>query len=247
MITTTRTAMTVIPTTIEPALGDSGLYRLMTWLSPGFPVGAFSYSHGVEYAIEAGLVTGRDSLQRWVDGIVRHGAGRVDADLFRDAWRAVADGASDLASIVEWANALRGSREMALESAAQGAAFLEAVLGTAADPAVTGAMQRLSEIDRKPAYAVAVAVAAASIRVPLRPALTACLHAMAANLISAAVRIVPLGQSDGQRALAALEPAIIAAVAASLSRDPDDFGAAAPMVDWSSMQHETQYTRLFRS
>lgn len=237
---------TITPMTADGALGESGLYRLMTWLSPGFPVGAFGYSHGVEYAIEAGLVADGAGLRRWIEGIVGHGAGRIDADLFRDTWRAVA-GAGDLAPTVERANATRGSREMALESTAQGTAFLDTVLGTAADPAVLDAMRHLSAIDRRPAYAVAVAVAAASIRVPLRPALTAFLHALAANLVSAAVRIVPLGQSDGQRALAGLEPAIIAAVAASLSRDPDDFGAAAPMVDWCSMQHETQYTRLFRS
>jgi len=83
--------------------------------------------------------------------------------------------------------------------------------------------------------------------VRLRPALAAFLHALAANLVSAAVRIVPLGQSDGQRALARLEAPILAAVEAALSRDPEDLGAAAPMVDWCSMQHETQYTRLFRS
>ena len=166
------------------ALGESGLYRLMSWLSPGFPVGAFSYSHGVEYAIEAGLVGDGDGLQRWIDGIIRYGAGRVDADLFRDAWQAQA-GAGDLAATVELANAMRGSREMALESTAQGTAFLDAVRGTASDPAVIAAMQRLSEIDRKPAYAVAVADAAASVAVPLRPALAAFLHARAANKLAA--------------------------------------------------------------
>jgi len=249
MTTTTNTTIptaAITPMTTDGTLGESGLYRLMTWLSPGFPVGAFSYSHGVEYAIEAGLVTDGDGLRHWIDGIIRYGAGRVDADLFRDAWQAEA-GAGDLAATVELANAMRGSKEMALESTAQGTAFLDAVLGTASDPAVIAAMQRLSAIDRKPAYAVAVAVAAAAVGVPLRPALTSFLHALAANLISAAVRIVPLGQSDGQRALARLEAPILAAANAALSRDPEDFGAAAPMVDWCSMQHETQYTRLFRS
>ncbi len=245
-MTTITTRMAIITMTTRPALDDSGLYRLMSWLSPGFPVGAFSYSHGVEYAVEAGLVTDGDTLRCWLEGIIRHGTGRVDADLFRDAWRAVTEN-GDLAATVEMANAMRGTAEMARESAAQGTAFLDTLLATAEDPATLRAMQNLADTDRRPAYAVAVAVASASIRVPLQPALTAYLHALAANLISAAVRLVPLGQSDGQRTLARLEPAVIAATEASLSRHPDDFGAAAPMIDWCSMQHETQYTRLFRS
>ncbi|MEK9707729.1 MAG: urease accessory UreF family protein, partial [Alphaproteobacteria bacterium] len=127
--------MATITAMTARGLREQGLYRLLTWLSPGFPVGAFSYSHGVEYAIEAGLVADGDSLRGWIEGIVRHGSGRVDADLFRDTWRAVTDG-GDLASTVELAGVLRGTAEMALESAAQGAAFLDTVLGTAQDPAV---------------------------------------------------------------------------------------------------------------
>lgn len=247
-ITTISTTMdtTTITMSISGTLDESGLYRLMSWLSPGYPVGAFSYSHGVEYAVEAGLVTDGEGLRRWIEGIIRHGTGRIDVDLFRDSWRA-AQGEGDLAAIVELAGALRGTAEMALESASQGAAFLDAVLATAQDPKVLDAMTRLAQLERKPAYAVAVAVAAASCGVPLRPSLAAFLQAVAANLVSAGVRLVPLGQSDGQRALARLEPVILDAADAALSRDPEDLGAAVPMVDWCSMQHETQYTRLFRS
>jgi urease accessory protein len=99
----------------------------------------------------------------------------------------------------------------------------------------------------EPAYAVAVGVVAARSGVPLRPTAAAYLHALAANLVSAAVRLVPLGQTDGQRALAALEPAILAATEAAPDRPLAAVGSAIPVVEWASMRHETQYTRLFRS
>ena len=82
---------------------------------------------------------------------------------------------------------------------------------------------------------------------PAATALPAYLHALAANLISAGVRLIPLGQTDGQRAIAALESVVLAAASAALVRPRDDLGSAAPVIDWASMQHETQYTRLFRS
>jgi urease accessory protein len=232
----------------DGSIGEAGLYRLMTWLSPGFPVGAYSYSHGLEYAVEAGLVSDGDGLRRWVEGIIAYGAGRIDADLFRDAWRSVdADDRPTLARVAERASALRGSAEMALESRAQGTAFLETVLATSTDAAARRWLGALAEIDPKPAYAVAVAVAAAAIAAPLAPSLTAYLHGFAANLISAGVRLIPLGQTDGQRALARLEAPVLAASATARARGPEDFGAAAMVVDWASVQHETQYTRLFRS
>jgi urease accessory protein len=97
------------------------------------------------------------------------------------------------------------------------------------------------------AYPVAVGAAAAGHRVALRPALLAFLHALAANLISAGVRLIPLGQTDGQRVLAALEPVIAATAARALSIPLDNIGGAAFRADLASLRHETQYTRLFRS
>lgn len=229
-------------------LTDKGLYRLMSWLSPAFPVGAFSYSHGIEYAVEAGRVTDARTLTGWIETILAHGAGRADATLFCAAWRA-ADAGDDKA--LDWAaeraDILRPCSEMALESSAQGAAFLETVRKVWDEPRLADWAARLAEMDRAPAYCVAVAAAAAWLGVPLRPALTAFLQAVSANLVSAGVRLVPLGQTDGQRAVAALETTVIAAVDAALARPLADLGGAAPMVDWTAMMHETQYTRLFRS
>lgn len=229
-------------------LTASGLARLMTWLSPGFPVGAFAYSHGLEYAVEDGQVTDADSLTQWVDGIVTFGAGRVDASLFRAAFEAVRDGDDvRLARVTERADVQRGSAEMALESASQGRAFLQTLLRVWPKPRLARWFDELAHTGREPAYAVSVGVACALAGVPLRAALTAYLTAFAANLVSAVVRLVPLGQTDGQRAVAALEETVVAAVNAAMRRDPDDLGSAALTVDWMSMQHETQYTRIFRS
>lgn len=225
-------------------MNTPALLRLMAWLSPSFPVGAFGYSHGLEQAVEAGLVRDLGGTVDWVRAIVRHGGGRVDADLFLAAHGAEGDA---LDAVVELADVWRGSQELALESAAQGAAFVLAVSSAWPDPWWDQWRARLKAMERQPAYAVAVAVAASRAGIKAEDALAAFLHAFAANLVSALVRLVPLGQSDGQRAIAALEPVVLDAVTAALSRPAADRGGALPMLDWCSMAHETQYTRLFRS
>ena len=276
--------ITTITTTITPMaetdLPTPTLLRLMTWLSPSFPVGAFSYSHGLEYAVEAGLVRDGEQLTQWVEAVVLDGAGRLDADLLRNAWRAAnqddeAAIGPAVADVIEWGNALRGTAEMALEAGAQGKAFLKTVhrawLSNSGDtnsgdtirisnqdpyrvpgiltggPGIPPWFDDLATGNRDIAYPVAVGLAGALARLDLEPVLAAYLHGFAANLVSAGIRLVPLGQTDGQRAMARLEPVIEQAVAASLARDPADLGAAAPIVDLMSMAHETQYTRLYRS
>ena len=224
------------------------LYRLMTWLSPSFPVGAYTYSHGIEFAVEDGLITDRDSLTNWVEAIVTYGAGRIDATLFRAAWQAVNDDDPDaLAWAAEMADVYRATPEMALESSGQGHAFLDTLSNVWPNPDFMAWAGKLTNLDRPVSYTVAVGIAAGVAKVPLHHALVAYLQALSANLVSAGVRLVPLGQTDGQRAQATLEGPIRAAAGSAISRPIDDLGSAAPMVDWTSMQHETQYTRLFRS
>lgn len=241
---------TAIPIDLTPdTLGaNRALLRLITWLSPSFPVGAFSYSHGIEYAVEAELVTDAESLAGWVGAVLARGAGKLDGAFFRLAHEAMRTGEDTaLYDAVIRADAMRGTSEMARESAAQGTAFLE-TLRRVWPNARLDALARFATDEKRPvAYAVAVGAAAAVHDIPMRPALAAFLHAAAANLVSAGVRLVPLGQTDGQRVLAALEPVILEAVEATLSRPFDDIGIASPVIDWASMQHETQYTRLFRS
>lgn len=227
---------------------DPALYRLVSWLSPGFPVGAYAYSHGLEFAVEQGRVSDEASLFQWVDATVTHGAGRSDAILFCAAWRAV--GEDDSAALIEaatLADVHRGTAETALESSAQGTAFVETVQACWTSAAFDRWMVILKETGRPVSYTIAVAVAAAAAGIPVRAALLVYLQAFSANLISAGIRLIPLGQTAGQRTQAALQENIIAAVGAALDRSLDDIGFAAPLIDWSSAKHETQYTRLFRS
>ena len=234
----------------EGALAPSGgtsaaLYRLMAWLSPAFPVGAFSYSGGLEWAVEAGDIADARTLQGWLAVVVTEGGGFCDAVLFTNAHRAAASGDDVLLrETAELAAALSPSKERHLETTSQGRAFIEAA--RAAWPCA--ALDRFAAVWAGPvAYPVAVAVTAAGHDVPLAPALHAFLHAATANLISAGVRLIPLGQTDGQRVLAALEPAIDATAARAMAMPLDDIGSASFRADIASMRHETQYTRLFRS
>jgi len=222
------------------------LGRLLIWLSPSFPVGAYSYSHGLERAVEDGAVTDAGSLAAWVGDVLCHGAGLSDAILFDHAHRAVAAGdAAALAEVSALAAALAPSRERRLESLAQGAAFLAAAGAAWPTPALAVAQAAAPEAGT--AYPVAVAAACAGHGIAAPDALRAFVQAFAANLVSAGVRLVPLGQSDGLRALAALEPVVAATAAAAPGRPLDDIGGAAFAADIASMRHETQYTRLFRS
>ena len=222
------------------------LLRLMTWLSPGFPVGGFGYSHGLERAIEVGLAGDRAAVVEWVATVLTHGSGRQDAALLLEAHRRH-DDASRLDRVVEWADALRGTAELARESASQGQAFLDTVRAAWPDRWLEAWQTRLHAQERRPAYAVAVGAVAARAGLAEEATLAAYLHAFAANLVSAAVRLIPLGHTDGQKAMAALEAPVTAAATAALVRSFDDLGTATAMVDWCSQTHETQYTRLFRS
>lgn len=237
-------------TTMTTNLSVTGpdLLRVLAWFSPAFPVGAFSYSHGMEYAVEAGLVDGRETLVDWVEGVVTRGAGRVDAALFCAAYNAVADDdEAGLVWAIERGDTMRATRELAGESIGQGEAFLETIRATWPQPRLDRLVEIAHDRQRRLAYPVAAGAVVAAHGVPVDIALPAYLHALAANLVSAGVRLIPLGQTDGQRAIAALESVVLRAAAAAQTRPRDDLGSAAPVIDWASTQHETQYTRLFRS
>jgi urease accessory protein len=233
---------------MSEAPGAAALYRMLAWLSPSFPVGAFSYSHGLEAAAQSGSVRDRDTLQGWIGAVLAHGAGRMDADTFRDAHRAAS--ALDLKALTT-ANrrgvAFRATSEMALETTAQGKAFLAACCAAWPEPFLDAWAQLLEQDDEVPCFGAAVGAAVARTGASLEMALTGYLYAMAANLVSAGLRLGIVGQTDGQRIIAALEPVIDRAVAGGMIRDPARFGAVTIAVDLASMEHETQYSRLFRS
>jgi urease accessory protein len=226
----------------------NALMRLMTWLSPSFPVGAYTYSHGVEFAVEDGLVRDGDSLRIWVEGALLFGAGQTDGVFFKKSWQAAQAGdVAEICKLNAYASALRPTEEMALENEAQGRAFLS----TLRDIHSTAALEELADLLRlqgqRAAYPVIVGAVAGFEQIDVKAALVAYLHAFAANLISAGVRLVPLGQTAGQKALMRLEYTIEEATEAALQKDLEQIGSASPVIDWTSMQHETQYTRLFRS
>jgi urease accessory protein len=235
-------------TTGDGGPGGTATYRMLAWLSPGFPTGSFSYSQGLEAAVERGAVRDRASLQRWIGAIVTLGCGRIDADILRDAHRAAAaEDIEALAATNRRGVAFRATAEMTLETAAQGAAFLATCRAAWPEPFLDRWAALLTKTDDKICYPAAVGAAMALAGVPLRSTLTGYLQAMAGNLVSAGMRLGVIGQTDGQRVLAALEPVVRAAVADALARDGSAFGNAAIAVELASMAHETQYTRLFRS
>ena len=163
-------------------VGGAALWKLATWLSPSYPVGAFAYSHGLESAVAAGDVTDAASAAGWIGDCVAQGAGRGDAILLAHAWRAERAGdAAALDELAELALALAPSSKRWLETEAQGAAFAAAT-GAAWD----------HELAPQP-YPVAVGRAAARHALPLGPTALCYLHAFASNLVSACVRLVPLG------------------------------------------------------
>jgi len=217
----------------------------MTWMSPAYPVGAFSYSGGLEWAVEAGDIRDAESLTGWLATMICRGSVSCDAAIFCHAYRAAACGDDHaLAATAELAAALAGSKERFLETTAQGHAFRQITQAAWTTPVLD---RLVAAWDGPLAYPVAVAATCAGHGIALVPSLHAFLHGLASNLVSAGVRLIPLGQTDGQRLLAALEPVVAATTARALATALDQVGGAAFRADLASMRHETQYTRLFRS
>jgi len=221
---------------------------LFIWLSPAFPVGAFAYSHGLEWAAEAGDIRDAASLLSWLQDLCDFGAPRSDSVLFAAAYRAaLACDWPRLGELNDLAVALANSLERRLETTQQGGAFV-----TAARAAWDcEALAQLGGADRPVAYCAAVAAAAAGHTIRLEAALPAFALSVFSNLVSAAVRLSAIGQTDGQRVLAALAPRVAAmaatAAGADLAQDEAALGGCAFRSDLAALQHETQYSRLFRS
>jgi urease accessory protein len=215
---------------------EARLLRLLAWLSPAFPVGSFGYSHGLETAIRDGEVRDAATLSDWIAALLEHGGAWSDAVLVKAAWTAAtAEDEAGLDEVAELAAAMAPSLERRRETLNQGKAFLEAVAAWTPPP--------LAEA----AYPVALGATAGAAQVPLEPALAAWLHAFASNLVSVAVRAIPLGQSDAVAVIAGLEQAILRTARRATASSLDDLGVAAIRSDIASMRHETLDGRLFIS
>ena len=214
---------------------------LLAWFSPALPIGAFSYSHGLEMMCETGAISDRATAFEAIDAALRHGAGWTDGVFIAQAHAAAlaGDGAA-VDSLLALAKALAPSRERWEEAVQQGTAFI----------AVTEAVwpgQTLLTEDTPIPLAIAVGVVGAAYTVPVMPLVQAHLSGFAANLVSAAVRLVPLGQTDGQRLTRDLGPVCAEVARTSAAAPLGDVGGFTPGLDIASMHHEDQHVRLFRS
>ncbi len=232
-----------------PADAQRTLLDLLTWTSPGWPIGAFAFSGGLEWACEAGYLPDADHALEWIETLLAHGPGWNDAVLFVHAHRAAAarDDAA-MAAVAELAQACATSAERRLETTAQGAAFRRIARSTFG----AHALAPLDAVgDAELGYPVVFACLSARRGVPIELALSAFVHGAVANLVSAAQRLVPLGQTEAQRILHALRPGLARLVARAFALpdgDPlDQIGGATLVADLGTMAHETQYTRLFRT
>ena len=254
VVTSIITAIPMLMTTNEQRLAGgcamteaelAALYRLLTWLSPAFPVGGFAYSSGIEWAVEAGDITDAASLKVWLAAVLTEGAGFCDAVFLAQSHRAVEAGDdAALREVAELAAAFVPSRERQLETSAQGRAFIE-IARAAWD--CDGLDHAVAQCAGTIVYPVAVGIVSAAHAIPLMPSMHAFLHALTLNWISAGARLVPLGQTDSQRVLAALEGVVTATGRRAVAATLDDLGNATFRADLASLRHETQYTRLFRS
>lgn len=218
------------PCTEETMPVEAAILTLAQWLSPAYPVGAFAYSHGLEWSVEAGEVGDAAGLQDWIAAVLEHGGGWNDALFLASAFHA-----RDPDAVDDMARAFAASAERRRETELMGAAFARAsteIWGTPMPPLC---------------YPVALGVAARQAGLPLRLTLQMYLQAMAGNLVAAGIRLVPLGQSEGQGVLRALLPLCLSLGARAEGADLDDLSSTAFLTDIASMHHETQYSRIFRT
>lgn len=214
------------------ALTASQLLTLARWLSPAFPTGGFAWSHGLETAVREGAVRDEATLEDWLDGLLRFGAGRTDAILMAAAHRAEGE---DLAELADLALALAPSRERRAESSGQGAALARTLralhgwdLPDMALPVTLGRAARLGGLPAGPVAAVA-------------------LQGFVTTLVLAAQRLMPLGQTAAQGVLLRIAPVCEGLAAESVRLGPDDLGSCAIAIDLCSMRHESLEPRIFRS
>lgn len=269
------------------------LYRLMSWFSPNYPIGAFNYSHGVEYAVNSGLINNAKDLQKWIEGIIEFGTGRLDAILFKTAYEVVksnipdgfqeldrsasgertertfkyvstrnpdarqrqhlkgegytANTSKEFDNLISISNALKPSPEIWNESYHQGEAALKILLATYHSSNIGLLHRYLKKMNMQPTVAVVLGIASSDGDIPLEAALIAFLYSFVNNLVFAGVKLIPLGQTEGQNIMMNLESAIHMTALCAIGLTIEDIGSSIPMVEWTSVKHETQYTRLFQS
>jgi urease accessory protein len=229
----------------QTAAAPQALLQLMQLASPALPVGGFSYSEGLEAAVEAGLVRDEAQAGDWLVDQLRLSLERADLPVLAQAlpaWQA-----HDLPRIAElndWVQLTRESAELRQQTQQMGRSLAEWLKNR---PAPDARVKQLAALRPAPAWPVAFALAAAQAGAPARDALLAFGFGWAENMVQAAMRSVPLGQSAAQRMLARLIDALPDAAQRAAALADDQRQAFTPMLAILSAQHETQYSRLFRS
>jgi urease accessory protein len=222
---------------------ELSLARLLQLASPTLPVGAYSYSQGLEAAIEAGIVTDADNAGRWIADVLAFAVARMEAPVLLRLCRAWS--AQDAAALQHW-NALflasRETAELRAETVQMGYSMMRLL-----DALAVGQPAEVFTAEAEPAFPTAFARAVAAWQIDPQQALVAYLWAWVENQVMAAVKAVPLGQTDGQRLLLALGASIGEAAAEAAQLADDALGNFAPGLALLSARHETQYSRLFRS
>ena len=216
----------------------AALQKLVSWLSPAFPVGSFAWSAGLETAIADRRVTDSERLQNWIEGALAHGGIRTDAILLAHAHLAANDAAA-LSELADLSLALNGAKERWMESTITGDSYARAMKFWPS---------HVLELLPQPCpYPIAVGALAAAHHIDLEDTLLAWLTATVHGQISVAVRLVPLGQSDGLSVLSTLEPRVAVLAASAANATLADLGAIAYAADIAQMRHETLEPRIFRS
>ncbi|MBS0434664.1 MAG: urease accessory protein UreF [Proteobacteria bacterium] len=246
MATATRTRMATATITTGTEASPAALLQLMWLASPALPVGGFSYSEALEAAVDSGRVGNEDEAARWLGEQLQIALGRSELPLLAQAIAAWRNGdAARARALNDWVLATRESRELRAQAEQMGRSMLEWLKNR--NTRDDERLATLAALAPAPSWPLAFALAAAQSDAPLREALLAFAFGWAENMVQAALKAVPLGQSAGQRILAALVEAIPPTVEHALTMDDESRQAFAPMLAILSAQHETQYSRLFRS
>lgn len=233
---------------VRPAaatLAPGALLQLMWLASPALPVGGFSYSEALEAAVESGHVAGEVDAARWLGDQLQLGLARSDLAVVAKAFGAWQRGDADhVRELNDWVRATRETRELRAQAEQMGRSLVEWLKNRGV---VDERVAVLAALPPAPTWPVAFALAAAQTGAPRREALLSFAFGWAENMVQAALKSVPLGQSAGQRILAAVVAAIPAAVDHAVRLADSERQAFSPMLAILSAQHETQYSRLFRS
>lgn len=228
---------------MEITLTHNNFLAILQLASPALPVGAYGYSEGLEMLVENGTITNADNLKFWLKSELIYGSIRLDAGVIVRAFHAVkTDDIEALKRWNLWLSAARDTEELRAASWQMGRSLMQ-LLGKL-EPEI---LPLVHAVGYPSNYAIAFAIACAHWDINIQVCLLAYLHSWANNLITAGIKLIPLGQTAGQELLLGLQPLLTTTVEEILIMDDDDLGCCNWGLSLASMQHEIQYTRLFRS